>query len=591
MSDVGALDLLRLVGPERRRLTIACATAVLGTILGVVPFLLAALMVTAAAEGDVAMLWWLAGGAAVALLAQGPLMGLSTGIAHMGAFDLLFAIRQQLMSKLARLPLGYFTQAQTGALKRVLNEEVEALELFISHQLPDVVASIVTLVALLGVLMWVDWRLALAMACVLPLAYLAQILMMRGHSPNIQEYFGRIGKINAAAIEFVQGMDTLKTFRGGALVHDELRRQVQELYIFSETWRRGWMKPWVFYTVVTGAAPLFVLPLGLWLHQSGRIEPAALIFALFAATGFGVPLVKLTFYSEILLRVLQALKKIRGVLGTAELKTSAPAAAPIEGCEIVCDGITFRQGARTILDNVSLSLPAGGISAIVGPSGAGKTTLVRLLIRSGDLDAGRITIGDVDIGTLPPDHLARTIGLVAQDTFLFNDTIRENLRLAAPNATDDDVTRAAREAHCEAFIEALPQGYDTRVGEGGARLSGGQRQRLALARAFLAGTPILVLDEPTAFADPYHEALMQDAIGRVVGRKTVVIVTHRIDAVAACDHLVFLENGRVTASGTPAQLHGSCARYRALSDIQAVNLAWRLDTGAIRAEPPSAVMP
>lgn len=582
MSDARPLDLVRMAAPEKRRLAVACLTAVLGTVLGVLPFLLVAVMLDAAQAGDTARLWWAAGGAALALLCQGPLMGLSTGVAHVSAFDLLFAIRGQLMRKLVRLPLGSFTKRQTGGLKRILNEEVEALELFISHQLPDVVASLATLLLLAGTAFWVDWRLALATMAVLPLAYLAQILIMRGHAPNIGEYFGRIGKINASAIEFVQGMETIKSFRGGALVHDDMRRQVDGLYSFSETWRQGWMKPWVFYTVVTGAAPLFVLPLGLWLHGAGAIDPGALVFCLFVATGFGAPLVKLTLYSEIFLRVQQAETKIRAVIEAEEIAMPEGPPPALPDHSIAFENVGFAQDGRTLLDDVSFTLPAGGISAIVGPSGAGKTTLIRLLIRSWDVDSGRIAIGGQDIRLLRPDHLAGLVAIVAQDVFLFDDTIRANLRLARAGATDEDIERAARAAHCDAFIASLPKGYDTRVGEAGVRLSGGQRQRLALARALVAGSPVLVLDEATAFADPYHEGLLQDAIGRLVGEKTVIVVSHRLDAVEACDRIVFVEDGRVVAVGTHDELERSSVGYRRNAEIQRANLAWRIEDDTSR---------
>ncbi|MBR0649829.1 ABC transporter ATP-binding protein [Roseomonas terrae] len=567
--------LLRLVAPVRWRLAIACLLAIVGTICAVAPLLLLAAMIAAAAAGQGDHVPALAIAAFVALLLQGPALGASTGIAHHAAFDLLFDLRRRLMRHLATLPLGYFTTRQTTTIKRVLNEEVEAVELFASHQLPDVVSSVATILALAGVMFWADWRMALAVLAVIPLASLAQMLMMRGHGTKIGSYFGRISKVNAAAVEMVQGLETLRTARGAALIRDGMQRQIRELYEFSEAWRREWMPPWIFYSVIIGAAPLFALPLGLWLHAAGLIDIPTFIFCLLAATGFGQPLLKLALYTEILLRVQQAERKITALLDAPA--TTAPAGpAALQAGDIVFEGVALDQGGCRLLDGIDLTIPAGAITAIVGPSGAGKTSLVRLLDRSLDPSAGRITIGGEDIAGAGPEAVSRLVGVMTQTIFLFDDTVRENIRLARAGATDAEVEQAARAAHCDAFVRDLPQGYDTRVGEGGTRLSGGQRQRIALARTLLAGLPILVLDEATSFIDPLHEASLQDAVGRLVGPRTVVIVSHRLDSVTQCDRIVLVEGGRVLGAGTHEELLATLPRYAALWRIQQANLAWEV---------------
>jgi ABC-type multidrug transport system fused ATPase/permease subunit len=581
-GGVGAL--LRLVAPVRGRLLLACLLAALGTLSAVAPLLLLGGMIAAAAAGQAERVPALALGAALALLVQGPAMGASTGIAHHAAFDLLHRLRRRLMRHLATLPLGYFAARQTASVKRVLNEEVEAIELFASHQLPDVVAAVSTVLALAGVLFWADWRMALAVVAVIPLASLAQMLMMRGHGPKIGAYFGRIGQVNAAAVELVQGLETLRTYPGARIIRDGMHRQVRELHAFSEAWRREWMPPWVFYTVVIGASPLFALPLGLWLHGTGRIDVPTLVFCLLAATGFGLPLLKLALYTEILLRVQQAEGKIRALLETPSQPVPAAPRAPVPG-DIAFEGVWLEQEGHATLQEVDLCIPAQGITAIVGPSGAGKTSLARLIDRSLDPTRGRVRIGGQDIGEADPAALSRLVGVVTQNIFLFDDTIRENIRLARADATDAEVEAVARAAHCDAFIAALPEGYATRVGEGGARLSGGQRQRLALARTLLAELPILVLDEATSFVDPLHEMLLQDAVGRLVGRRTVIVISHRLDSVEHCDRIVLMEGGRVLGAGTHDTMLETVPRYRALWQLQKENLAWELGRKGALAAP------
>lgn len=564
-----------LAAPVRSRLLFACIAAALGTVLSVVPLLFVAWMVGTAGSAA-APLPIVAIAAAVTLLLQPVLAGAATAFAHYAAFDLLFQLRRTLMRRLAALPLSYFTRQQDARVQRVLGDEVEAVELFVSHHLPDVVSALSTLLVLAGALFWVDWRLALAALAVLPIAALAQAAMMRGHGRKMGQYFGRIGRVNATATELVAGLETLKTLRGAALIHEDAQRQIRELHAFAEEWRAQWMPGWVLYTVVIGAAPVLVLPLGLWLHQHGTIAPTALVFCQLAATGLGVPLLKLVVYSELLMRSQQAAGKIGDILDASPERPVTDAAPLVPG-PVALEGISLQIGERLLLRDVDLTIPRSGIVAIVGPSGAGKTSLARLLGQSLEPTGGRITVGGRDVSEAGPGALGRMVGLVSQDVFLFDDTIHENIRVGRPEASAAEVEAAARAAHCHDFVTALPRGYETRVGEGGSRMSGGQRQRLGLARALLADLPILVLDETTSFADPVHEALLQDAIGRLANDKAVVVISHRVDSVTGCDQIAFLEEGRLIATGTHDDLLRTAPRYAELWRIQQWNLSWGLD--------------
>ncbi|TDR95025.1 ABC transporter ATP-binding protein [Enterovirga rhinocerotis] len=574
-----------LAKPVRFRLLFACLVAALSTILAVVPLLLVGWAVSSVGI-DSAPLRFAALAAGFAVLLQPILAGVATACAHYAAFDLLFVLRRDLMHRLAALPLSYFTQRQDARVQRVLGDEVEAVELFISHHLPDVVAALATILVLSGMMAWADWRLALAALAVLPIGAAAQAAMMRGHGEKMGLYFGRIGRVNATAAELVLGLETLKTLQGGRLMMDGALQQVRDLHAFAEEWRAQWMPGWVLYTVIIGAAPAFVLPVGLWLQQHGSVTPAALVFCLLAATGLGVPLLKLVLYAELLMRTRQAAGKIAEIVDAApERPVSDP--APLAPGPVVFDGVSLEMGGRAILQDISLAVLEGGITAIVGPSGAGKTSLARLFNQSLEPTRGRITVGGRDVSEVAPGALGRLVGVVSQDVFLFNDTILENIRTARPAASVAEVDAAARAAHCHDFIAALPKGYETRVGEGGSRLSGGQRQRVALARALLADLPILLLDEATSFADPVHEALLQDAVGRLADRKTIVVISHRLDSVVGCDRIVLMENGRIVAAGTHDALLGAAPRYAELWRIQQRNLSWGL--GAAKDDTPSRV--
>lgn len=592
MSEGGLRRLLALTRTERRRFAAACLLTVAGTALAVAPFLLAARILgnqpAAAADAGGAD----AGGLALALalagclLAQPVLLGIATGLAHHAAFDVLHAIRRDLMDKVTRLPLGYVTRRQAGRLKRTLDEDVEVLELFLSHQLPDVLACVVVPVATLLAVAVVDWRLALATLAVVPLVMTAQTLMMRGHGTRIGAYFGRIGAINGAAVEYVRGLETLKAMGRETPVLSGLLDRIDEFRRFAEDWYRLWGLPWSLYAVLSGAAPLFVVPLAVWLLGRDLADASDVVFCLFAVTGIGGPLVKMTIYGEITLRVLQAETRISALKTAPELTEPSAATAPEpQDSSLRFEHVSLDIDGRRLIDAASFTIPAGSLTAIVGPSGAGKSTLLRLAMRHADPDDGRVLLGGVDIRDLPSARLGRALGLVSQDVFLFDDTVAANLRLGRPEASDADLADALEQAACSTFIAALPQGIETRLGEGGKRLSGGQRQRLALARALVAGQSVLLLDEVSAFVDPWHESLLQRAVNRLVGRCTVVVVSHRLDSVAAADRIVFVAAGRVLAEGRHAELLAGCAEYARLWDIQQRNLHWRLRGGGPTAQP------
>lgn len=586
MSGGGGLQrLMALTRGQRWRFGLACLLTIIGTALAVAPFLLTASLLGAGATAPQA------GPLALALvgclLAQPVLSGLATGLAHHAAFDVLHAIRRDLTDKMTRLPLGFFTRRQAGRLKRVLHEDVEVLELFLSHQLPDVLACVVVPLATLLAMAAVEWRLALATLGIVPLIMGAQTLMMRGHGARIGAYFGRIGAINAIAVEYVRGLETVQTMGRASPVLSELLRRIEDFRRFAEEWYALWGLPWSLYAIVSGAAPLFVLPLALWLMGQGITDAPAAIFCLFAVTGIGGPLVKMTIYGEITLRVLQAEGRISALKATPELPgpdSDAPIPEPRDsGLRFEAVGLDI--DGRPVIEDATFTIPANCLTAIVGPSGAGKSTLLRLAMRHADPDRGRVLLGGTDLRALPPDRLGQSLGLVSQEVFLFNDTLAANLRLGRPEATDADLATALEQAACTPFVEALPQGLDTPLGEGGGRLSGGQRQRLALARALIAGQSVLFLDEVSAFVDPWHEAVLQGAINRLVGPRTVVVVSHRLDSTAGADHIVFVADGRVLAQGPHDRLLAESPDYARLWDIQQRNLAWGLRTGGPTGRP------
>ncbi|HAQ01456.1 MAG TPA: ABC transporter ATP-binding protein, partial [Rhodospirillum rubrum] len=568
---------------RRGRFIGACLLASLGAALGLAPFFLAAWIV---GEGET-----LSAGhtpalavALIASLVTAPLAhGLATALAHDGAFDVLAELRERLVAKMLRLPLDTLTRVPAGSMKRMMTDDVETLELFLSHQLPDMVACISVPTLTVIALMVIDWRLALACLAVVPFLVWVQRRTLQGHGQRIGVYFRKIGEVNAAAVEFVRGIEEIRHARSGGLVAEVLRRRVEDFKAFAQEWYRLWGPPWSLYCVLVGAAPLAVIPLVLVFYTQGDMSFPVLVVGLFVATGIGGPLAKLPIYGEITHQVNGAEKRIRDMLARPEVSGGSggmlAGSAPI-GEAARFFGVSLSLGESEVLEDVSFSVPQGRLTAIVGPSGAGKSSILRLLNRSWDPTAGRIHLGGIDLSSLAVDQLSRHVALVSQEAFLFDDTVAANIRAGRPEATDEEVRAAAGQALCASFIEkALPESYETRLGEGGQRLSGGQRQRLALARALLAGSPLLLLDEATSFLDARHEADLQKAIQAIIGPKTVVVVSHRLDSTRQADHIVFVQAGRVMGEGGHERLLDRCPDYARLWDLQRRNLEWRFSTG------------
>lgn len=578
-NESGRARLMRLAGGHGRALAAACGLSAAAGLCGLVPFWGLYAILQASADGDSAAVVGWAGLSGAALLARHGCAALSTGIAHRVGFDILHDVRRALIAKMARLPLGFFLDRPAGRLTHVFHEQVEILELFFSHQLPDMAAALSTPLLCLGVLALLDWRLAAAALGILPLVWIGNVWMMRGHGPRIGQYFGLIRVINAEAVQFIQGMELARSFTAGGGLGARLTLAVETFRAFALDWQTRWLPGWSLYAVGAGASPLFVAPVGLWLYGRGELSAPALLAALLLSGLLGPPLQKVTIYGELYQRVLKAEATIAAILDAPEPPEPTALAAPVEekgAFSVEFDNVVFNHGGKQALNGLSFTAPAGGVTALVGPSGAGKSTAIQLIGRFWDVDGGAVRIGGVDIRAMSPEKLNALTSFVFQDSALFTGSVLDNLRMGRPDADLAAVTAAAKAARCHDLIMSLPHGYDTPAGEGGMRFSGGERQRIAIARAILKDAPILALDEPTAFADPENEALIQQALADLMVGRTVIVVAHRLDNVVRADRIVVIDGGQAAAAGGHDALAETCPLYRDLIDRQAEVLRWRL---------------
>ncbi len=563
----------RLFAELRTKLYVAGFLQFVLTLLQLAPYvLLVELARELLAGGEESRLWSL-GLWALALLGAGTLLESLLQL-WLHTVDARFErdLRGRLLTKLSKLPLGWFTARSSGQVDKLVTGDTLSLHYLVTHAVTDAVAAIVAPLSVLGYLFWVDWRLGLVLL-VPVLAYVFTMLtMMASSGPKIVQSQRWAERMNAEAVSYMDGQPVIRVFGGSAA--SPFRRSLDEYIGFLDDWQRPFVGKKSAMDLITRPVTFLwlIAAVGTALIVADRLDPVDLLPFLFLGTTFGSRLLGIGYGLSGLREGMLAARNIQVALDEGELAVR-PATAAKEAAApglVEFDAVSF--GYRTgvpVVDEVTLTLEPGTVTALVGPSGAGKSTLAALVARFHDLDHGAIRVGGRDITELTPDELYTRVGFVFQDAQLVHGTVRENIALAVPDASEAAVEQAARDARIHERILRLPQGYDTVLGAG-TTLSGGERQRLTIARALLADTPVLILDEATAFADPESEYLVQQAIDRLTAGRTVLVIAHRLRTVTGADRIVVLEGGRVSQSGTHTELLAVEGRYRQLWDAAAL---------------------
>ena len=490
------------------------------------------------------------------------LHSISTALSHKATFTVLANIRKACCEKLARVPLGYVKDTSSGTFKNILVERIDSIETTLAHIVPEFTSNLLAPVIILIYFFLTDWRLALWSLVPVVVGFLSYFGMMLDYKPSFERTVQTTKDLNDAAVEYIDGIEVIKAF---GKTESSYAKFTKAAMAYADSFI-SWMKRCsIFHAlmmVVTPYTLLTVLPFGAHYVENGTLTIPDFIMCIILSLGIVGPLITVGSYTDDLGKIGVIVGEVVGILEQPELKRPAESTAVPKDHSITLTDVKFGYHDKEILHGVNMELAAGTVNAIVGPSGSGKSTIAKLIASLWDVNSGSIKIGGVDIKQLSLTDFNQKIAYVAQDNYLFNESVRENIRQGNPDATDEQVIEVTKKSGCYDFIMQLENGFDTIVGGAGGHLSGGERQRISIARAMLKDAPIVILDEATAYTDPENEAILQNSIAKLVAGKTLIVIAHRLSTVKDSDQIFVINEGNVEAHGTHEELLASCPLYK-----------------------------
>ena len=563
-KEPGAIrQLFAFVGERNSKMRISILLAVLGEMFGIVPFLMVALLADELYRGTATIqrVLFFSGIAAICQLIKMLLTWRSSLMSHKISFTILKNIREAITDRMAKVPMGIMLETPTGAFKNLIVDNVAKLEDSMAHFMPELPSNIAAPLCSILLIFILDWRMGLASLITIPLGILFFAAMMRGYGPRMENYMRSANDMNSSLVEYVNGIQVIKAFNRSASSYGKYSKSVNYFHDSTMEW---WSQCWFWNAAARAVLPstlLGTLPVGAWLYMEGTLSLPVFLISLVVPLGFVAPLMKVSEAMEQVSMIKGNLEQVTAFLKTPELvRPSEPVSLGERTYQF--EDVHFGYKETEVLHGISFQTRPGTMTAIVGPSGSGKSTIAKLMAGFWDVTSGSVRFGGQDIRQIPFEQLMGEISYVAQDNFLFDKSIRENIRMGNPAATDEEVEDAAKAANCHDFIMQLEQGYDTLAGDAGDRLSGGERQRITIARAMLKPSSVVILDEATAYADPENEALIQQAISKLVAGKTLIVVAHRLNTIRNADQILVVANGNIAGRGTQEELLRECPIYQ-----------------------------
>ena len=548
--------LLGQTGEQKSRYLASVLVAVLGVASRVAPYFVVANVIShlMAGERDVGYYLRQCGLIAVFWALQVLFHAISTAISHKATFAVLGDIRKRCTDKLARMPLGDVLDQPSGALKSTIVERIDAMETTLAHIVPEFTSNLLAPIGMLICLFAADWRMALAALVTVPLGMVCYMGMMVGYEPNYQRTVRATRALNDVAVEYIHGIEVIKVFGKAESSYQRFVEAAREGAASYVDWMRKCNLYFTFGMCIMPTTLVTVLPVGCLLVKGGSLSAETFVYCIILSLAIIDPLITCMSYTDDIGTMSAIVAEVRNVLDAPEMqRPNAAEKLPADNTLELTD-VHFAYHEKEVLHGVSLTIPQGRVTALVGPSGSGKSTIARLISSLWDVKSGKITLGGVDLKDLPLDELNNRIAYVSQDNYLFNRSIRENIRMGRKDATDAEVEDAAKRSGCHEFILGLEYGYDTVVGSSGGHLSGGERQRITIARAMLKDAPIVILDEATAYTDPENEDRLQKAIEALTCDKTIIMIAHRLKTVRHADQILVVDHGRIVQQGKHEEL-------------------------------------
>ena len=571
--------LLSYADGRERRMWLSVILSIVSIVSGLIPFYcvyrMADAYIAGVLENSVIIFWGAI--AALAYTVKVVCFGFSTGLSHYVAYYVLEGLRLTIAESFLKAPLGEVQAHSIGEIKNVIVDRIEEIEPPLAHMIPEGSGHIVLPAISLIALFFLDFRVALGSLLSLPIGFMFMLLTFAISGKSMKKYMESNVRMNSVIVEYIEGIEVIRAFGKAGSSYKKYADTVLEYKDFVIDWMRN---TWVTMKLAFAFMPatlLGVVPVSLYLVSRGSLSVSEMTLAVMLALSMVVSFAKLEIFANSIRQMKYTVDQTETFLNMTRL-SEPESEAILEGRDVQLKNVRFSYSAKSgeILHGIDLTLPEGSYTALVGPSGGGKSTLARLIARFWDVCDGSIEIGGVNIRNMPIAQLSELVSFVTQDNFLFQASIKENIRIGNPLATDEEVIAAAKKACCDEFISKLPDGYDTSAGEAGKRLSGGEKQRIAIARIMLKNAPIVILDEATAFTDPENEQLIQQSISELTKGKTLLVIAHRLSTVKDADKIVVLNEGIVEAEGTHEELLKASTLYEKMWSAHIGAKGWTL---------------
>ncbi len=563
MDSKNLKRLWALADGEHNRLLVAIVLAVIGVLCGILPYVSAGQIISGLllGQGTVAFFTLWCGIALAGYVVRTVLYALALATSHKATFSVLKNVRAQILEKLPRLPLGTIIDTHSGTLKNTIVDQVEKMERPLAHLLPEMTANVLAPVAIIIYLFILDWRMALLSLASIPIGLAFMGIVMKDYATDYGQAVVTNTEMNETIIEYVNGIEVIKTFNQGESSYGKFSAKVLANASYFYNWMKRCQLLMSLAKTIAPTTMLTVLPVGWLFYTRGTLDASTLIMCIILSLSIAGPLIAAFNFVDAMAQVGTTVGKIDAIL-MADEQVHASKEVVMDHVGIDVTDLHFSyNGQDEVVKGVDLQIKEHTMNAFVGPSGGGKSTIAKLIAGYWDVDNGQIKIGGYDLRDIPLEQLYDLVAFVSQDTFLFNETVMDNIRMGNTAASDEEVIAIAKASGCHEFIMGLEDGYQTIVGSSGSHLSGGERQRITIARAMLKDAPIVILDEATSYIDPENEAIMQKAISTLVAGKTLIIIAHRLSTVTDADHIFLIEEGRLVAEGTHETLLASSSLY------------------------------